>query len=95
MKRIPLTGGFLKSLKEYRDEYYAVFLLFFILLLLGSVFVYYFEKNMVGTDFTSVPMSLWWGLVTLTTVGFGDMVPMSYAGKAIASVMVFISPLLV
>jgi len=68
IKKIPLTGWFLRSLKEYKDEYYAVFLLFFVALLIGSVFVYHFEKDVIWTQFSSVPASLWWGLVTLTTV---------------------------
>jgi hypothetical protein len=44
VEKIPLTSGFIKSLKDYLDEYRAVFLLFFITLFIGSFFVYYFEQ---------------------------------------------------
>ncbi|MFK7780611.1 MAG: ion transporter [Candidatus Gracilibacteria bacterium] len=93
-KKIPLTSGLIRSLKEYSDEYRAVFTLYFIILFLGSSFVYYAEKGVEGTDFTSIPAALWWGLVTTTTVGYGDMVLNTTIGKLIGSVLVFVGPLL-
>lgn len=93
IRRIPLTAGFMKSLKEYKEEYSAVFLLFFIVLLIGSVGVYYFESHIDGTKFTSVPMALWWGLVTMTTVGYGDMYPITTMWRTIGSILVFVGPL--
>lgn len=94
IKKIPLTGWFLKSLKQYKDEYYAIFLLFFVVCFIGSVLVYYFEKDVVWTTFSSVPMSLWWGLVTITTVWYWDMYPVTNIGRSIAAILVFVGPLL-
>lgn len=93
LKKIPLTRGFIKAIWEYKDEYAAVTLLFSIILFIGSVSVYFVERWVDGTLFTSIPISLWWGLVTMTTVGFGDMYPMTDMGRFLWSFLVFLGPL--
>lgn len=40
--------------------------------------------------FTSIPESIYWAIVTITTVGYGDMTPVTPAGKFIASVIMLI-----
>lgn len=94
VKRIPLTSWFVRSLKNYIDEYKAVFLLFLVALFLGTFFVYYVEKDLPWTKFTSIPIALWWGIVTMATVWYWDMYPISPLGKIFWSVMVFLWPLL-
>ena len=37
--------------------------------------------------FSSIPQSIYWGIVTLTTVGYGDVAPMTVAGKVLASII--------
>lgn len=68
IKKIPLTNDFVKALKDYREEYKAVFILFLIILFIGSFFVYFAEKDVINTKFTNIPITLWWGLVTMSTV---------------------------
>lgn len=50
--------------------------------------VYYAERLQTNTrnDFKSIPEGLWWAMITMTTVGYGDMVPRTYAGMMIGAV---------
>ena len=58
-------------------------------LLIGVVLfaslIYYCEKDVTDTRFTDVLSSFWWAVVTMTTVGYGDMVPSTGQGKFIGS----------
>lgn len=94
LKKIPLTTGFINSLKIYVDEYIAVFTLYFVVLFICSFLVYFFETNVPGSDFSSIPQSLWWGLVTTATVWYWDMIPVTSYWKLIWSILVFLWPLL-
>ncbi len=94
IKDIPLTAWFVRSLKDYKEEYKAVFILFLIILFISSSYVYFLEKNFDWTMFTSIPMSLWWGLITMSTVWYWDMIPTSNFWKMIAAFLVFVWPLI-
>jgi voltage-gated potassium channel len=54
-----------------------------IVTILGTL-MYLIEGEAHG--FTSIPVAIYWAIVTLTTVGYGDVVPQTLAGKALASV---------
>ena len=61
----------------------------------GGTIVFYLESQEEGTCFTSVPMSIYWAIQTLATLGYGDIVPMTWAGKLFASFfIVFFIPAL-
>jgi voltage-gated potassium channel len=58
-----------------------------ILLVVCSIVVQQVEHGKDG--FESIWDSLWWGVVTITTVGYGDVVPETAAGRAVATVLMF------
>lgn len=61
-----------------------------ILLLLASSLMYFVERNAQPEAFSSIPEALWWGVVTLTTVGYGDVHPETAFGKAIGAIVAVI-----
>jgi len=62
----------------------VVFLLFAVgLIYIAAVLLYIVEKGQPNGHFNSVFDGLWWAGVTLTTVGYGDMVPVTAVGKAL------------
>ncbi len=59
----------------------------FILLLLSSSFMYFAEHEAQPEAFSSIPSAMWWGVITLTTVGYGDIVPITVFGKFIGGII--------
>ncbi|MDA8527273.1 ion transporter [Opitutaceae bacterium] len=63
-----------------------VFSLMAIVCIEGTL-MYIIESGVEGTGFTSIPQAVYWGIVTVTTVGYGDIAPVTVLGKMLASVM--------
>ncbi len=55
--------------------------LMLVLLVFQSSLVYYFEHEAQPEAFGSIPKAIWWGVVTLTTVGYGDVIPVTLLGR--------------
>jgi voltage-gated potassium channel len=56
------------------------------LLLVSSTFLYVLEAAEQPEAFGSIPRALWWSVATLTTVGYGDVTPISAAGRFFAGI---------
>ena len=61
--------------------------LILILIIIASSVMYFAEHNAQPTVFSSIPATLWYAIVTLTTVGYGDMIPVTIIGKAMTGVI--------
>ena len=57
----------------------------FMLLVIASTLVYAAENESQPDVFSSIPAAMWWGVETITTVGYGEIVPRTTTGKLIAS----------
>jgi voltage-gated potassium channel len=64
-----------------KEELVLFFLASFFLIYLVSVGIYYFENEAQPQAFQSIIHSFWWSVVTLTTVGYGDVYPVTIGGK--------------
>ena len=60
------------------------------LLYVASVGIYYFENTAQPEQFKSVFHCLWWAIITLTTVGYGDSYPITVGGKIFTSIIALI-----
>lgn len=58
-----------------------------VLLIVGATALYWIEGDVQPDKFGSIPRALWWSVVTLTTVGYGDVSPITPLGKAIAALV--------
>lgn len=71
-----------------RASHFAVTFMFFLFFLVAaSAIIYLIEGEHQPDKFGSIPRSLWWTAVTMTTVGYGDVVPVTAIGKAVAALI--------
>lgn len=74
------------TLKSCASELgFLVFSLAMAIIIFATV-MFYAEKNVGGTTFTSIPAAFWYTIVTMTTLGYGDMVPATITGKIVGGV---------
>lgn len=67
--------------REEASSFFAVIFILFILLILVSTGAYIVEHKAQPDDFGSIPAAMWWAIVTLTTVGYGDVTPITPLGR--------------
>ena len=75
--------------QEAIDDVMAVLFTLLIIVIFGGTVMYYFETNVKGTQFTSIPQSMWWAVQTSICLGYGDIVPETILGRYIGSFVLY------
>lgn len=68
-----------------KAEFVIAGTIMFVLLILCSSLAYFAEHEAQPQAFSSIPAAMWWGIMTMTTVGYGDVYPITVMGKIIAA----------
>lgn len=71
-------------LYDQRRSLAGVMMLLLIAVVLGSSAAFHFEHDAQPQAFASIPHAIYWGMVTMGTVGYGDMVPVTLGGRVVA-----------
>jgi len=77
-------------LKETKAELFVTIFIAFILLILSSSLMYFIEYEVQPEKFENIGQSLWWSVATLTTVGYGDVYPITGMGKFLSAIIALI-----
>jgi voltage-gated potassium channel len=74
-------------LRERKEQITVSVMFILFLLVVVSTLMYYAENEAQPDSFSSIPATMWWGIETLTTVGYGDMVPITPHGKVLGGMI--------
>lgn len=88
--------AYMKSAKMVRsvftsraNELKLSFVLISFVIIIASCLMYFAEHDAQPDKFSSIPATMWWAVVTVTSIGYGDMVPISTLGKTLSGIISF------
>ena len=81
------TARFRRVYHRKRDDLVLTAAAASVLLLVASSLMYFAEHGAQPEAFSSIPAALWWGVVTLTTVGYGDVYPVTPVGQLLGGII--------
>lgn len=97
LARVAKVGRYYSSLsliknvfRARKEELVLTTVLMGLLLIVSASLLYYVENPVQPEVFSSIPATMWWAVATLTTVGYGDMYPVTALGKVLAGVIAII-----
>lgn len=79
-----------KVITRKKEELVMSIFILLIVLIVSSSLMYFVENSAQPEAFSSIPASMWWGIVTLTTIGYGDIYPITPLGKLLGGVVAII-----
>jgi len=84
-----------EAMHERRHEFGVVLALVGLTLLISSCMLYWAEADAQPEKFGSIPRALWWSIITLTTVGYGDVYPVTSLGRFFAAVIALLGVMVI
>ncbi len=88
-------NNLLSVIWNQRRSFGAAYFILFIALIISSSGMYLVEKDVQPEKFGSIPHAMWWAIVTLTSVGYGDVTPITSMGKVFGSIIIILGILTV
>jgi len=76
--------------RSRKEELVIIVIMIAMLLLFSSSLMYIVETEAQPDKFTDIPSAMWWGVATLTTVGYGDIFPITPLGKLLSGFIAFL-----
>tara|TARA_B100001109_G_C18860391_1_gene473669 strand:- start:1072 stop:1761 length:690 start_codon:yes stop_codon:yes gene_type:complete len=86
----PAAMNIYKTFGKIKKELFYFSLLTIFMIYISSVGIWYFEYPTNSENFPNIFDSMWWSIVTLSTVGYGDVYPITEGGKIFASFLIII-----
>ena len=80
-------SALLDVLQKEASTLLAAVVVLFMMLILAATGIYFLENDVQQEAFGSIPKAMWWAIVTLTTLGYGDVVPVTNMGKMFAGLI--------
>ena len=77
----------LDVVKAKKDELLAALFVMGFMIMISSTMIYYFETDVQPDVFPNIIASFWWSIATLTSVGYGDIYPITTMGKIFAGII--------
>ncbi|NQZ75548.1 MAG: ion transporter [Ekhidna sp.] len=80
-------GLIIQVFKKRREELIISLTFLLVMLIFASGLMYYIEHEAQPEAFSSIPETMWWGVATLTTVGYGDVYPVTALGRFLGAII--------
>ena len=77
----------IRVFRKQKEKLYITIFFMVVMILLASSIMYFVENAVQPDKFPNIPATLWWAVATLTTVGYGDVYPVTILGKILGSII--------
>ncbi len=91
----PALTLLIRALKREQQAISAALFLMGIALIVAACGIYLCERAAQPDDFGSIPAAIWWAIATLTTVGYGDVIPITIGGKVFGTCVMLVGIVMV